>query len=85
MDELLEIWQAAERLGVTESVLAAWIRKQRVAVVKFGPGNAAVRVRASEVERLIYQGTIPARLETAAPKDLNETQDHAGIDSGHPG
>ena len=38
-DELLETWQAAERLGVTETALAAWIRKQWVAVVKFGPAT----------------------------------------------
>ncbi len=71
-DELLEIWQAAERLGVTEGMLWAWIGKRRVAVVKFGPGNGAVRVRASEVERLISQGTVPAHRQPPAPKDLNE-------------
>lgn len=72
-DELLETWQAAERLGVTEGMLWAWIRKRRVAVVKFGPGNAAVRVRASEIERLISQGTIPARPAAApVPRDLNQ-------------
>ncbi len=72
-DELLEIWQAAERLGVTESVLRAWVGQRRLAVIKFGPGNGAVRVRASEIERLISQGTIPARPAAApAPKDFNE-------------
>ena len=82
-DELLETWQAAERLGVTEGMLWAWIRKQWVAVVKFGPGNAAVRVRASEVERLISQGTIPARPAAGGSSPcLNEIQDR---NSGHPG
>lgn len=72
-DELLETWQAAERLGITQTMLQAWITKGRVAVVKFGPGNGAVRVRASELERLIAQATVPARTAKApAPKDLNE-------------
>ncbi len=71
-DELLEIWQAAERLGVTEGVLRAWVGQRRVAVVKFGPGNGAVRVRASEVERLINQATIPAQRRPPTPKDFNE-------------
>jgi hypothetical protein len=54
-------------------MLQAWITKGRVAVVKFGPGNGAIRVRASEVERLISQSTIPARQAAVpAPKDLNE-------------
>ncbi len=72
-DELLEIYEAAERLGITQTMLQAWITKGRVAVVKFGPGNGAIRVRASELERLISQSTIPARQAAAlAPKDLNE-------------
>jgi excisionase family DNA binding protein len=72
-DELLEIYEAAERLGITQTMLQAWITKRRVAVVKFGPGNGAVRVRASEVERLINQATIPARPAAApAPKDFNQ-------------
>ncbi len=72
-DELLEIYEAAERLGVTEGALRAWITKGRVAVVKFGPSNGAVRVPASEVGRLIAQSTIPARPTAApAPKDFNQ-------------
>jgi excisionase family DNA binding protein len=72
-DELLEIWQAAERLGVTESVLRAWVGQRRLAVVKFGPGNAAIRVRASEVEKMIARATIPARPTAApVPRDLNQ-------------
>ncbi len=72
-DELLEIYEAAERLGITQTMLQAWITKRRVAVVKFGPGNGAIRVRASEVERLISQSTIPARqVAVPAPKDLNK-------------
>ena len=71
-DELLEIYEAAERLGVTQTMLQAWITKRRVAVVKFGSGHGALRVRASEVERLIAQSTIPARQRPPAPKDLNQ-------------
>ena len=72
-DELLEIYEAAERLGVSEGVLWAWVRQRRVTVVKLGPHdtNAAVRVRASEVERLIRQGTIPARPAAPLGEDLN--------------
>ena len=81
-DELPEIWQAAERLGVTQTMLQAWITKRRVTVVKLGPHdtNAAVRVRASEVERLISQGTVPAR--STSSLCLNKKPDREG---GQPG
>ena len=78
-DELLEIWEAAERLGVTQGMLNAWITKRRVTVVKFGAGNGAVRVRASEVERLISQGTILARPAAGGSSScLNKKSDRQG-------
>jgi excisionase family DNA binding protein len=55
---MLNVKQAAERLGLRESTLRAWIAQRRIGVVRLG---RAVRIPNEEVARLIAEGTIPAR------------------------
>ena len=55
---MLTARQAAERLGLRESTLRAWIAQRRIGIVRLG---RAVRIPLEEVQRLIAEGTIPAR------------------------
>jgi excisionase family DNA binding protein len=55
---LLKVREASERLGLQSSTLRAWIGQRRIGIVRLG---RAVRIPAEEVERLIAEGTIPAR------------------------
>jgi len=55
---MLNVKQAAERLGLRESTLRAWIAQRRIGVVRLG---RAIRILPEEVQRLIAEGTIPAR------------------------
>ncbi len=70
IDTLLEIETAAHELGISVSLMRAWIVQQRIGVVRISPNH--VRVPTSEVNRIIAAGRVPARSETVAPKDLNE-------------
>jgi excisionase family DNA binding protein len=54
---MLTVRQAAERLGLRESTVRAWIAKRRIGVVRLG---RAVRIPPEEVQRLIAEGTVPA-------------------------
>lgn len=56
---LLAIPQAAERLALKASTLRAWVFFRKIECVRLSP--RAVRISAREVERLIAEGTIPAK------------------------
>lgn len=56
---MLTVKQAAERLGLKAATLRAWIGQRRIGIVRLG---RAVRIPLEEVERLIAEGTIPARI-----------------------
>jgi len=58
MSKLLRVAQVAELLGLKECTVRSWIAGRRIAVVRLG---RAVRVIDEEVERLIAEGTIPAK------------------------
>lgn len=58
MVKLLTIREAAERTNNRESTWRAWVLKRRVVVIKIG---RSVRIPESEIERMIKEGTIPAR------------------------
>jgi excisionase family DNA binding protein len=58
---LLTIPEVAQQLAIKESTVRAWILTRRLGRVKVG--RRAVRVPASEVDRLIAEGLIPARRE----------------------
>jgi excisionase family DNA binding protein len=55
---MLTVRQAGERLGLRESTLRAWIAQRRIGIVRLG---RAIRIPLEEIDRLIAQGTIPAK------------------------
>lgn len=55
---MLRVAQAAERLGLKEATIRAWLSRRKLAHVKLG---RAVRIPEAEVERLIRENLIPAR------------------------
>lgn len=57
--ELLRVSEAAERLSVRESTVRAWLLARRIGRVRVG--RRSVRIPAAEIERLIHEGTIPAK------------------------
>lgn len=54
---LLTVPQAATALALSRHTVRVWIAARRIAVVRLG---RAVRVPASEVERLLNEGLWPA-------------------------
>jgi len=57
--QLLTVAQVAQRLAVKESTIRAWLLARRLSRVRIM--RRAVRVPLSEVERIIAEGTLPAR------------------------
>ena len=55
---LLTISQAAERLALKASTLRAWIAQRRIGIVRLG---RAIRIPLEEIERLVAEGSVPAR------------------------
>jgi len=55
---MLTVEEAAKELGLKPSTIRAWILRRRITYVKL---NRAVRIPRAEVERIIREGTIPAR------------------------
>jgi excisionase family DNA binding protein len=60
---MLTVREAAERLGLRESTVRAWIAQRRIGVVRLG---RAVRIPSEEIARLIAENTVPARKATHA-------------------
>lgn len=58
MNQLLTVAAVAEMLGLKESTIRAWVAQRRIAIVRLG---RAIRIPLEETNRLIAQGTIPAR------------------------
>jgi excisionase family DNA binding protein len=58
MKPLLKVQEFAQALGITPSCVRRWLLEGKVAKVKLG---RLVRIPASECERLIDEGTQPAR------------------------
>lgn len=58
MSKLLNIPEFAELLGVTQSCIRRWILERRITVIKIG---RLVRIPQAEFDRLIAEGTRPAR------------------------
>jgi excisionase family DNA binding protein len=55
---LLTVAQFAEPLGITTACVRRWLLLRKILYVKVG---RCVRIPATELERLISEGTIPAR------------------------
>jgi excisionase family DNA binding protein len=60
VDTPLTVRQASEALNLSEHTLRAWIGSRRIGVIRLG---RAVRIPHSEIERLLMQGAVPARLQ----------------------
>ena len=58
MHKLMSIPQFAELLGVTPSCIRAWVISRQICVVKVG---RLVRIPMAEFERIVAEGTRPAR------------------------
>lgn len=58
-ERLLAVPEVSEKLGIKPSTVRAWILRRRLAFVRVG--TRAVRIPASEVERIISSGYVPAR------------------------
>jgi excisionase family DNA binding protein len=56
---LLRIEQFAALLNIKESTARAWLLSRRVCKVRVG--RRAIRIPASEVDRIISDGIVPAR------------------------
>ena len=55
---LLTVQRAANDLTLSPKTLRAWIARRRIEVVRIG---RAVRIPASEVDRIIEAGRVPAK------------------------
>jgi excisionase family DNA binding protein len=55
---LLTLPEAAARLHLTVSCLRAWKDRRRITYVRIGN---RIRIPAGEIDRLIGEGTVPAR------------------------
>lgn len=71
MHNLMSIPQFAELLGVTHSCVRRWVLERRVSVVKVG---RLVRIPAAEFERIVAEGTRPARQPARRGDAINSTR-----------
>lgn len=55
---LLKVPEAAEMLALSQKTVWQWIGQRRIGVVRLG---RSVRVPQSEIERLMGEGSTPAR------------------------
>ena len=56
---LMTVRDAARRLALKEATVRAWMAARRIGYIRVG--RRAVRIPLSEVERLLNEGTVPAR------------------------
>jgi excisionase family DNA binding protein len=57
--QLLTVPEAAARLGLRESTIRSWVLARRIGRVRIG--RRSIRIPVEEVERLIQEGSEPAR------------------------
>jgi excisionase family DNA binding protein len=57
---LLNVTEAADRLGLSTATVRAWIWKREIEVVRLG---RSVRIKEETLEDLIERGTTPAELK----------------------
>jgi excisionase family DNA binding protein len=59
LGEFLRVEEFAARLNIKPSTARAWLLRRRIAKIRVG--SRAVRIPASEVDRILSEGMIPAR------------------------
>ena len=57
--QLLRVEEAAAVLNVKPSTIRAWLSRRKLSKVRIG--ERAIRIPREELERLIAEGTIPAK------------------------
>jgi excisionase family DNA binding protein len=57
--KLLRAKEVAEILNITVATVRAWVLHRKISYVKLSGGS--IRIPLTEVERLVCEGTIPAR------------------------
>lgn len=58
-EKLLKVKESAGQLGLSDRTMWAWIYERRLEIVRLG---RAVRIKQSTIDRLIEQGTTPAKV-----------------------
>ncbi len=71
-DTLLSIPEAAERLGLTHWCIRRWLASGRLAFHRVGA--RAIRIRQSDLERLIEAGRVEANPDARVPDGTDEVQ-----------
>jgi excisionase family DNA binding protein len=56
---LLTMQEAAERLGIKAATVRSWVLSRQIGYIKVG--KKLIRIPASEVEKIIERGRVPAR------------------------
>ncbi len=56
---MLTVGEAAHELGVKESTVRAWLLRRKISCVRLS--TRCVRIRRTEIDRLISEGTVLAR------------------------
>ena len=54
----LTVREAAQALNLAEPTVRAWLAQRRLGFIQLG---RAIRIPASEIDRLLSQGAVPAR------------------------
>jgi excisionase family DNA binding protein len=57
--KLLRAKEVADLLNITTATVRAWVLHRKISYVKLAGGS--IRIPSTEVERLVSDGTIPAR------------------------
>lgn len=57
--EMLSVAEAAHDLGLRPSTIRAWLLRRKLTFIRLSP--RCVRIKRSEIEKLISEGTVPAR------------------------
>lgn len=59
MEPLLRVKEFAEAGNFREATIRRWVLRRKITVIRLG--GRAIRIPASELARLIAEGTVPAR------------------------
>ena len=65
-EQVRTIRETAEELGLSPATIRSWIRQRKIGYVRLG---RAVRIPASEIQRLVERGTVPAISPVTAKED----------------
>jgi excisionase family DNA binding protein len=59
MGELLRVSQFALSANIQESTVRSWLLRRKISFVRLG--GRCIRIPRSELDRLVHEGTVPAR------------------------